>query len=354
MATTIKLPALRGKMGNRSFYVGMFKLREIPRYFEFRDWSELPPEMRAQRKLNPKRVPEIARYIIDNEDDYVFSSLTASFKGEENFTASADDPNIGIVEFEGDTEFLLNDGQHRRAGIETALRENRELGNENISVVLFPFESLDRAQQDFSDLNRTAQKTSRSLDILYDYRDPINRVTLMLENEVPMFSDRIEKDAVSLSLRSPRFVTLSALYDANKQLLGDVDAEDVEEATELAAKYWSAVTEVMPEWRKVLQGELKPQDLRTYYISSHGVVLWGLGNAGRELMNQHPAEDEWKQRLSQLSSIDWRKANPEWQGLVMIQQDIVVRRQTRDAASYYVKWKLGLVEKKPEPVISVE
>src|SRR5690242_7727408 len=99
MPTTIKLPALRGHMGNREFFVGMFKLREIPRYFEFRDWSELPPEMRAQRKLNPKRVPQIARYILDNSGDYVFSSLAASFRGAVTFEASETDPNMGVVEF---------------------------------------------------------------------------------------------------------------------------------------------------------------------------------------------------------------------------------------------------------------
>ena len=37
---------------------------------------------------------------------------------------------------------------------------------------------IERNQQMFSDLNRTVQKTSRSLDILYDHRDPMNRVTL--------------------------------------------------------------------------------------------------------------------------------------------------------------------------------
>jgi DNA sulfur modification protein DndB len=352
MPTIIQLPALRGQMGSREFFVGMFKLREIPRYFAFRDWSGLPPEMRAQRKLNPKRVPEIARYVLDNHDDYVFSSLTASFKGKADFVSSDPETNIGVVSFAGDTEFLLNDGQHRRAAIEEALREDPSLGDQNVSVVLFPFESLEKAQQDFSDLNRTAQKTSRSLDILYDYRDPVNRVTLLIENEVPLFTDRIEKDAISLSIKSGRFVTLSALYDANKQFLGEIDAEDVEEATERAAKFWNAVSEAMPEWRKVLADETKPQDVRTYYISSHGVVFWALGGAGRALLQTYPDEDEWTFKLKEaLGDIDWRKANKEWQGRVMLGSDILARRQTRQAMTDYLLWKVGLMDEKPEPVL---
>ncbi len=40
-----------------------------------------------------------------------------------------------------------------------------------------------------------------------------------------MFKNRVEKDAVSLAVKSPKFVTLSALYDANVQLLGKLKGD---------------------------------------------------------------------------------------------------------------------------------
>ena len=43
----------------------MCPLRLIQRLFVF-DEEELTPEMRAQRTLNKARVPEMARYILDN------------------------------------------------------------------------------------------------------------------------------------------------------------------------------------------------------------------------------------------------------------------------------------------------
>ncbi|HEX9560538.1 MAG TPA: DNA sulfur modification protein DndB, partial [Candidatus Dormibacteraeota bacterium] len=62
----MSFPAIRGKQGKRDFYVAMFPLGVIPRLFKFVDYTELPPEQRAQRALLRKRVPEIARYMLEN------------------------------------------------------------------------------------------------------------------------------------------------------------------------------------------------------------------------------------------------------------------------------------------------
>src|SRR5215831_18710948 len=77
-------PAIRGVQAGREYYVTMCPLRLIPRLFLFNE-EELPPEMRAQRQLNKARVPEIARYIIDNPTSYVFSALTASVDADAQF-----------------------------------------------------------------------------------------------------------------------------------------------------------------------------------------------------------------------------------------------------------------------------
>jgi len=111
--------------------------------------------------------------------------------------------------------FVINDGQHRCAAIAYALKENPSLGDETISILLFPYESRDRVQQMFSDLNRFVVKTSKSLDILYDKRDPLSQATMKIAEAVPVFQGMIDKDAVSIPTRSPKLFTLAALYDAN-------------------------------------------------------------------------------------------------------------------------------------------
>ena len=141
--------------------------------------------MRAQRVLNVDRVPGITRYILDNEEGYLFSSITASFNCPLTFTPSPSDDRIGSLEMDLENmEFVINDGQHRAAAIAAALKENPDLGKERISVLLFEMENLDRLQQMFSDLNRFAHKTSRSMDILYDHRDNLSALTKEVSESV--------------------------------------------------------------------------------------------------------------------------------------------------------------------------
>ncbi|MDT9145962.1 DNA sulfur modification protein DndB, partial [Escherichia coli] len=90
------------------------------------------------------------------------------------------------------------DGQHRCAAIAQAIKMNPALAEESISVLLFPYESRGRVQQMFSDLNRFVAKTSKSLDTLFDKRDPMSIVTLDLCEKVPAFNGLVDKDAVSL------------------------------------------------------------------------------------------------------------------------------------------------------------
>src|SRR5690242_13275206 len=136
----------------------MCPLRLIPRMFLF-DEEELTPEMRAQRTLNKGRVPEIARYIVDNTDSYVFSALTASVDADVHFEPIASDgpsERVGTLTIPMSARFVINDGQHRRAAIQSALVENPALGDESIAIVMFLDVGLERCQQMFADLNRYA------------------------------------------------------------------------------------------------------------------------------------------------------------------------------------------------------
>src|SRR2546423_12478334 len=118
---TLAFPAMRGTMGKRDFYVAILKLNLVPKLFRFRDWAELPPEQRAQRVLQKSRIPEITQYILDNEEGYLFSALTASFDCEPRFTAVKGHEDVGSLEIPFDADLVINDGQHRRAAIEEAL-----------------------------------------------------------------------------------------------------------------------------------------------------------------------------------------------------------------------------------------
>lgn len=336
----LTFPAMHGVMGKRDYYVAIMKLALVPKLFKFRDWAELPPEQRAQRVLQKSRIPEITQYILDNEDGYLFSALTASFNCEPKFTAVPGHSDLGLLQMPFEADLVINDGQHRRAAIEEALKENPELGNESISVVLFPWEDMDRVQQMFSDLNRTARTTSKSLNILYNHRDLLSQVALTVAERVPAFNRFVDKDRISLPLRSPKLFTLGAIYDGTSALLDSVAQTDYEQKLAQALEFWETVARNMPLWGQVESGDLKPAELRQEYINTHAVVLWALGSMGRTLISEHP--EDWAKRLGTLKTMDWRRTNREWQGVAMSGSDVVNRRQSRMDTASFLKRKLGL------------
>ena len=337
----VSFPAMKGTIGQRTYYSCLMKLNAIPKMFTFRDWVEFTPEDREQRILNKKRVPDIASYIINNEDGYLFSSITASHKCAAIFNPVDGQEELGILsmEFE-DANFVINDGQHRCAAIAQAIKENPALGEETISVLLFPYETRERVQQMFSDLNRFVVKTSKSLDILFDKRDPLAEVTLDVIEAVPVFKGFVDKDAVSLPVRSPKLFSLAALYDANKELLAEKVDESRSTLVATASDYWSAVSKAIPEWTRVKNGDIKALELRQESISSHSVVLRALGSVGAELMRLDSTG--WKGRLLDLQSINWKKKNPDWENVCIVANSVVSNRQARLSTKAYLKFRLGL------------
>ncbi len=346
----VKFPAMQAKIGKRLYYCTTMALSEIPHFFKFNDWEQVDPSLRAQRVLNESRVPEITKYILDNEDGYIFSSITASYSCPLTFTPSDLDERVGTIEMDLENmEFIINDGQHRAAAIAAALKENPELGKECISVLLFPTEDLDRLQQMFSDLNRFVHKTSKSLDILYDHRDNLSALTMEVSERVEVFQGLVDKEKISIPLRSPKLLTLSALYDANSELLGADIAKpssiDFKEKVRRAIEYWTAVAKVIPDWQRVKNGDLQAPALRQEKINTHGVVLRALGGVGNALFLHYP--HEWQERLQRLKEIDWRKSvggrvNPLWDNVCIVAGSVVSNRQARVATLTMLKDRLDL------------
>ncbi len=214
-------PAVRGVQAGRSCYIAMCPMRLIPKLFVF-DEEEVPPEIRAQRSINYSRVPDIANYLVDNTSDYTLSAITASIDSAVHFEPIADtgaEANLGLLSIPMDAQILINDGQHRRAAIERAVKEHSELGHDNIPVLFFMDDGLKRCQQMFADLNKHAVRPSDSLSTLYDHRDPGSELARYLVEHVSSFRKLTEMERSTVSKRSLKLFTLSSIKLASRSLL---------------------------------------------------------------------------------------------------------------------------------------
>lgn len=353
---TYNFPAIRGIQAGKEYYVSMCPLRIIPKIFLF-DEDEVPPEYRAQRILNRQRIPEITNYILDNLDSYVFSSLTASIDGEVKFKPICNDPalkDIGTLSISLDAKFLINDGQHRRAAIEEALKINPELGNETISIVFYLDSGLKNSQQIFADLNRHAVNTTTSLSILYDHRDSMSITTKKIVDLIPFLQRYTDKERVSLSKNSPKVLALNHIYNTNLRLLGISKGDSIKEKDEkFLIEFWSLLTNSITEWKLIMKKELRPRDLRINFIVGHGVFFEAIGIVGNYIKNYHPKD--WKNYINKLDKIDWSRDNSElWEGRAIINGRIAKNNKTIRLTANQIKKQLNLPLTKIEQQLEME
>jgi len=317
--STLNFPVIRGIQAGREYYVAMWTLRTLKQISIF-DEQELPPELRAQRVLNKGRIPEIAGYVLDNPQDYIFSAITASIDSEVDFTPISDKPGenrIGMLKVPMDAKFIINDGQHRRAAILSALEAKPELGGETIAVVFFLDIGLARSQQMFADLNRYAIRPSRSLGLLYDHRNEKAKLARLVVMKSEVFKDIVDLEKSSLAPRSRKLFTLSAFYNACADLVDGLANGELEHDANMAREFWETVARQFPSWTQVRDGKIAASEIREGYIHSHGIALQAVGKAGNALLQGNPSG--WKSRLKALSQIDWSRKNAKvWEGRAMI------------------------------------
>ena len=326
----------------------MCPLKLIPRLFTFDD-EELVPELRSQRILNRSRIPDMSQYIVDNKNSYVFSAITASIDGKVQFRPFSDEgevSRIGTLKIDMNSQFIINDGQHRRAAIAEALKKEPRLGDESISVVFFIDKGLKRCQQMFADLNRYAVRPSKSLGLLYDHRDDGVKITKMVVFKSRIFGDLVEMEKSALSPRSRKLFTLSAIHSANTALLKGREIKDVQEATNLSIQFWNELGKNIKEWKLAKDSKITAGDIRQDFVHCHAIMLQAMGVMGNALLDQPVIEQ--RIRLKLLRKVNWKRSNSEiWEGRAMIGGRIQKGSNNVILTAIYLKKQLG-IELTPE------
>ena len=312
MNFSYRFPAVKGIQANSEYYISMVPMNLLSKLFDENTDNSVLPEFRAQRKLNESRIPEIATYILDNRHSYVFSALSASIDGQFKFIPSQESDEVGVLEVDMNAVFLINDGQHRKAAIDRALKEDSSLNNETISIVFFRDEGLARSQQMFTDLNKHAVKTSNSISTLYDSRDGLAVATKNIINKIPFLKKFTDKEKDNLGKNSSNLFTLNNIYKANQSI---VKGGCTEEDEQFLLKFWQLVSDNIVEWQEVLRRELTKKDLRENYIITLAVTLLALGKLGAYFYEN--SQYAMEQYLPRLSQIDWLRSNSDWQGRVI-------------------------------------
>ena len=355
MASTF--PAIRATMGKNEFFSSVLTYGEAARLIQFvedvDDWSsDTDPESKIQRRLNVARVErEMVPYLL-SVDDHFYSALTVEirpaitdgFDGRIPFEpmgpAVAGGMTWGQITLDGTETLYALDGQHRLKSIQLAIRQKPELAREQIPVIFVPHRSQRRSQLLFSDLNRFAKSPSKSISLLFSHRDPLVTMAKTLMERIEFLAGRVEVETTSLSKHTPNVMTLSSLYEMTKSFsegreIGDPPADD---EIERQIQIWKALTSLVEPWRQVVSREEHPSVLRREYVAMHGVCHQAIAAASAPLVvNGADPRDA----LDRLASIDWRIANPEWQGIAVQGRGISNTSTTVRNLAGLISYKLG-------------
>lgn len=181
----MKIPVIRGKIGNWRYYTGVLSFNQISdhvksstkEFYEASCLSEL-----LQRELT-KNYESIKHYLQNDKERFFNALVLAIYDGDPKWLEvefSEDERetnNVGFLQFSGDEIIFPVDGQHRVEGIKAALKETPDLSNEQVPVIFIAHEDTPegkkRTRKLFSTLNRRAKPVGENEKIALDEDDVI-------------------------------------------------------------------------------------------------------------------------------------------------------------------------------------
>ena len=328
---TYAFPAVRGVQAGREFYSAIIPYRALLKLFVFDD-EVIPAEFRAQRVLNEKHAQGIGHYIASNLNDYVLPALTASVSSEMFFEPCAvrgASDRLGVLNIPFDATLLINDGQHRRKGIEHALKRNPELKDETVAVTLFFDHGLQRSQQMFADINTCSKKPSSAISMLYDKRNPFNAWVLSVLDAMPEIHRRIDFEKNSIGNKTLKLWSIISFKKFISQLTGITEKNIASLPGGALLSYENVIIKFfveckthIPNWELMLTNKLLPWDVRNEMVIGHAVFLEALGMFGRRLLpTDHSLVSvesfPWG-KIECLNRLDPDKLSTMWEGRAVV------------------------------------
>jgi len=267
-----------------------------------------------QRELDDKsRAGEIGNYLLTNEDRFFNSLVVAVYDGDpewhefQNLKPVSGDIklddidynsrySVGYLSLSGTEKLFALDGQHRLAGIRSALAQNSDIGEDELSVIIVAHHTdingQKRTRKLFTTLNKTAKPVSKSEIIALDEADAMAITARHLVENDPRFSDKlvhIKRKQPSLP-KSDRehLITLINLYDIleilfvkGRKTTKPVDLKrrrpsdvELDGYFKLASKYFTLLDEISPELKQCFTSDEPKNEIEKHRHDKGGHILF--------------------------------------------------------------------------------
>ncbi|ALC89182.1 hypothetical protein AM500_04800 [Bacillus sp. FJAT-18017] len=214
-----------------------------------------------QRRLQLNRIHDIKKYLLSEENNFFPSSILLSVDVSKVRTFEEDyleyeDSEIGYFNLPDDVRFTVIDGQHRLAGLLSAMEEIQEF--ELPAVILFNV-SRSTAAKLFSDINGKQKPVSKSL--VYDLYSEIDTIRPKEIKKYNVICQKFYSDPTSPLYRHIKMlgigegaISQAFFIDYCISNLRYTDLDDIQEIYTQLFYYFKAFQYVFPEDWPVKEG----------------------------------------------------------------------------------------------------
>jgi DGQHR domain-containing protein len=210
----------------------------------YRFISRITVDREVQRDLAKKRVPEIAEYV-KSADGY-FNAAMVTVGGDGDAVVYID----GRLTIEPNATVVVNDGQHRIAGIRRAMEDEefaKEHAEDSLPVVIYTDLTMREQRQAFADINKNAAKPNRATSLDYDERDFISGFAKRLIAK-SIFNGHIAYRKQKLGKNDSEWFTFAAIVDTlkpPKPMFDDLTPANADQRLIEAVAFWSSAGDAM-------------------------------------------------------------------------------------------------------------
>lgn len=346
------VPAFEAKVGNWTYYSCLMSYAQVAREINFAH------ELGGNRDLGTMiqrgvgtRTEKITDYLLTNENRFLGAIIIAVWGGDPNYlsvTMDAEnqavlqglDRNFGVLTFDGTQQFFALDGQHRLKAIKDAIKQNPELGGEDINVIVVPHfdtpEGRRRTRRLFTNINRNAKSTNTQENIALDEDDSFAILTRRLldddeflsRDKVVLVFSRVGQDGElvlaqrSITATSPAWSTIGVLYDVVREIGFDLPCTNeqstqratddlLEQSFELLSDRLREFLDACGNLRQRYLASVAPKDLRAPkgrdgagHPFMRPAIQVQVARVVRQILEQGTLD--WPEVMKRLAALDWK------------------------------------------------
>jgi DNA sulfur modification protein DndB len=295
-------------MGDWVYYVTFMRLTDVAEWIKPTDQIHKSTRLSEfiQRQLDGTHATAIAKYLVSQEQRLFNAIVVGVYGGEPNWAPlHVSDPrdvltddeesevqkSMGILRFTGEESLFAIDGQHRVAGIKKVLGSPKAPLADEVAVLLVghtrSLQGQMRTRRLFTTLNKTAKKVSERDIVALDEDNGFAVVTRMLVDDFDLFKSggyvamtgdaSISDDAHLVSLVGLYGITRDLYPSKPPAALGTLPAKrevgtarpqnaELEAIFKFNCKYWTLVTQNVPEYKAALSGKQRPGKYRDHLL----------------------------------------------------------------------------------------